>query len=100
MTYSGDPSFKIKAEYSVSKQGWIIKGTIENTSDKIPRAVSVDDQGNTVFEPLGLRLLSMIKLTEEAFMGDGRHIVPTSKNNKPGMGTPAPKRAPKKGDLP
>lgn len=59
----------------LAKGEWRFDATIEYKSDKISRSTSETDAAEIVIEPLGLRLLSMIKETEKAFEVDGRTIV-------------------------
>jgi len=68
------PRFRINAKQS-AKGIWQFDGTVEYKSDKIERSTSEADAGEIVTEPLGLRLLSMIKETEKAFSDDGRITV-------------------------
>ncbi len=69
-----DPRFRINAKQT-AKGMWYFDATAEYKSDKIERSTSESDAAKTVTEPLGLRLLSMIKETEKAFSADGRNTV-------------------------
>ena len=65
------PTFKIKCKQT-TKGVHSLECTVENTSDKMPKAVTVDDSGDVKFEPLGMRLLSMMQEAEHALRQDGR----------------------------
>ena len=69
-----DPRFRINAKQT-AKGMWYFDATAEYKSDKISRSTSDSDAADTIVEPLGLRLLSMIKETEKAFSEDGRKTV-------------------------
>ena len=69
-----DPRFRINAKQT-AKGVWYFDATAEYKSDKIERSSSEADAAEVVSEPLGLRLLSMIKETEKAFSDDGRITV-------------------------
>ena len=71
---SPDPRFRINAKQT-AKGLWYFDATVEYKSDKISRSTSEADSADTISEPLGLRLLSMIKETEQAFNEDGRETV-------------------------
>jgi len=75
-----NPRFRINAKQT-AKGVWYFDATAEYKSDKIARSTSEADAGNTVVEPLGLRLLSMIKETEKAFSDDGRLVVGDEKKD-------------------
>ena len=66
-----EPRFRICAKQT-AKNLWQLDATVEYKSDKISKD-DLDDVGAS--EPLGLRLLSMIKETEKAFREDGRKFV-------------------------
>jgi len=70
---SVEPRFRINAKQT-AKGMWYFDATAEYKSDKITRSTSESDAGAIVTEPLGLRLLSMIKEAEKAFEEDGRVI--------------------------
>jgi len=74
MDLSDNPRFRINAKQT-AKGTWYFDSTAEYKSDKISRSNSEADLGNVITEPLGLRLLSMIKETEDAFKKDGRKLV-------------------------
>ncbi len=74
MDLNTEPRFRINAKQT-AKGLWYFDATVEYRSDKISRSTSEADSGKTVSEPLGLRLLSMIKEAEDAFMKDGRETV-------------------------
>jgi len=80
-----DPRFRINAKQT-AKGLWYFDATAEYKSDKIARSTSEADAGDTIgdtiVEPLGLRLLSMIKETEKAFSNDGRNVVGEEKDEK------------------
>jgi len=69
-----EPRFRLAVKQT-AKNLWQIDATLEYKSDKIDRSTTVDDIGKTVSEPLGLRLLSMIKEAEKAFREDGRILI-------------------------
>ena len=69
-----EPRFRINA-HQTAKGVWTFDATAEYKSDKITRSTSEADAGAIVTEPLGLRLLSLIKETEKAFAEDGRMMV-------------------------
>ena len=73
MSLQTDPRFRINAKQTV-KGVWQFDATFEYKDDKIKRSTSDTDAGQTVSEPLGLRLLSMIKEAEKAFKEDGRAL--------------------------
>ena len=73
MDNGADPRFRINAKQT-AKGMWYFDATCEYKSDKITRSTSEADVAKIVIEPLGLRLLSMIKETEKAFEADGRQI--------------------------
>jgi len=79
---SVDPRFRINAKQT-AKGLWYFDATAEWKSDKISRSTNDEDAGIIVKEPLGLRLLSMIKEAEKAFKDDGRLLVgeENGKNN-------------------
>lgn len=68
-----EPRFRINAKQT-AKGVWYFDATVEYKSDKISRSSSEADAGATITEPLGLRLLSMIKETEKSFKEDGRKL--------------------------
>lgn len=71
---SVEPRFRINAKQT-AKGVWYFDATAEYKNDKISRSDSEADLGKLITEPLGLRLLSMIKETESAFEKDGRKLV-------------------------
>ena len=74
MSFSDEPRFRISVKQN-SKNQWALDGTTEYKSDKIKRSSNPEDPGDEITEPLGLRLLSLIKETEKAFRADGRVII-------------------------
>ena len=74
MSLQDQPRFRINAKQT-AKGTWYFDSTCEYKSDKISRSDSEADLGKLITEPLGLRLLSMIKETEKAFINDGRKLV-------------------------
>ncbi len=68
---TSEPRFR-QCVKQTAKNTWQLDATVEYKSDKISKG-DVEDMGAT--EPLGLRLLSMIKETEDAFRKDGRKMV-------------------------
>ena len=75
-----DPRFRQNAKQT-AKGAWYLDATLEYKSDKISRSINDSDAADTVVEPLGLRLLSMIKETEKAFSDDGRLVVGDEKKD-------------------
>jgi len=69
-----EPRFRLAVKQT-AKNLWQIDATLEFKSDKIERHVNDNDKADIVKEPLGLRLLSMIKEAEKAFRGDGRMLI-------------------------
>ena len=69
-----DPRFRINAKQLANGE-WRFDATVEFKSDKMNRSTSKADAAKIVSEPLGLRLLSLIKETEKAFEDDGRMMV-------------------------
>ena len=67
------PRFRISAKQNANNL-WALDGTAEYKSDKIKRSTNPDDAAIEISEPLGLRLLSLIKGTEKEFRADGRII--------------------------
>ena len=73
MSYS-EPRYRISAKQT-AKNFWQIDATVEFGKDKILTIINPDDEGETENQPIGLRLLQIIKETEDAFRKDGRKIV-------------------------
>ncbi len=71
---SNEPRFRISAKQT-AKGVWYFDATVEHNSDKISRSTNDKDMAEAITEPLGLRLLSMIKETEKAFEKDKRMLV-------------------------
>lgn len=71
---SEEPRFRISAKQT-AKNLWQLDGTVEYKSDKMIRSTNPEDKAVVVTEPLGLRLLSMIKEAEKEFREDGRKMV-------------------------
>lgn len=74
MSLNTDPRFRINASQT-AKNLWQLNATMEYKSDKIEIAHDDNDTADIVKEPLGLRLLSLIKETEKVFREDGRVMV-------------------------
>ena len=74
MSFSEEPRFRINAKQT-AKNFWQIDATVEYKSDKIKMEVNPKDPGETVTTTIGLRLLSLIKETENEFRKDKRRIV-------------------------
>ena len=74
MSLQDEPRFRISAKQT-AKNLWQLDATVEYKSDKIKVSTNPDDPAVTVSEPLGLRLLSLIKETEKEFRADGRSLV-------------------------
>ena len=58
-----------------AKNLWQLEGTVENADYVLKRTVTPGDAADVVKDPMGLRLLSMIKEAEKAFRADGRRMV-------------------------
>jgi len=72
---NNEPRFRISAKQT-AKGLWYFDATVEHNSDKLTRSIgTIKDVAETVTEPLGLRLLSMIKECEKAFKEDKRQMV-------------------------
>ena len=71
---SEEPRFRVSAKQT-SKNYWQIDGTVEYKKEIIEVSTDPNDTGNTIFNTLGLRLLSVIKETEKAFRADKRKMV-------------------------
>ena len=74
MSMQTDPRFRINAKQT-AKGAWYFDATVEYKDDKISRSTNEKDMAEAITEPLGLRLLSMIKETEKAFEKDKRMLV-------------------------
>ena len=71
MSFSDEPRFRIGSKQT-AKGLWQLDATVEYKSDKIKRSSNPEDSGDEISEPLGLRLLSLIKETEKEFRADNR----------------------------
>jgi len=69
-----EPRFRVSAKQT-AKNRWAVDGTVEYKKEVIEISTNPNDTGNTIFNTLGLRLLSIIKETEKAFRADGRHMI-------------------------
>ncbi len=78
MNSESEPRFRLAVKQT-AKNLWQIDATLEYNSDKIERHVNDDDKADIVTEPLGLRLLSMIKEAEKAFREDHRVLISDEK---------------------
>ena len=74
MSMQTEPRFRINAKQN-AKGKWYFDGTAEYKSDKISLESDTEDIANVTIQPLGLRLLSMLKETESAFRDDGKELV-------------------------
>ncbi len=74
MINSEEPRFRISSKQT-AKNLWYFDATVEYKSDKIKRSSNPKDRGDEITEPLGLRLLSLIKETENQYRLDGRKLV-------------------------
>ena len=71
---SEEPRFRVSAKQNAKNQ-WALDGTVEYKKEIIEISTNPNDTGSTIFNTLGLRLLSIIKETEKAFRVDGRKMV-------------------------
>ena len=74
MSFETNPRYRINAEQS-SSNIWKFNATAEDKDTKIAMSNDPQDSGNIAYEPIGLKLLSMIKETEKVFRDDGRALV-------------------------
>ena len=72
--FSEEPRFRISAKQT-AKNFWQLDATCEFKNDKVKRSANPNDAGDEITEPLGLRLLSLIKETEIIFRKDGRQLI-------------------------
>jgi hypothetical protein len=72
MISTEEPRFRINTKQRADGQ-WQLDATLEYKSDKI--ALPAEPGQDPKYEPLGLRLLSMIQELEEGYRADGRKIV-------------------------
>lgn len=81
-----NPRYRINATQS-SGNIWTFNATAEDKDTKVRMTNNPEDPGDTAWEPLGLKLLSLIVETEKVFREDGRILAsdPTT------METRAPK---------
>jgi len=68
-----EPRYRINASQSTSNV-WTFNATAEDRDTVIKMSNDPNDPGNIAYEPIGLKLLSMIKQTEEIFRNDGRAL--------------------------
>jgi len=73
MTFD-EPRFRISTRQNAKNQ-WAIDGTVEYKKEIIEISTNPNDTGNTIYNTLGLRLLSIIKETEKAFRADKRKMI-------------------------
>lgn len=68
------PRFRIGAKQT-AKNYWYFDGTVEFGSTKLTFSSDPKDVAKLTEEPLGKKLLDMIKETEEQFRQDGRKVI-------------------------
>lgn len=68
-----NPRYRINASQSTSNI-WTFNATAEDKDIVIKMSNDPADPGNIAYEPLGLKLLSLIKQTEIIFKEDGRAL--------------------------
>jgi len=66
-----NPRYRINASQSAGNI-WTFNATAEDKDTVIRMSNNPEDTGDTVKEPIGLKLLSMIVETERVFRDDGR----------------------------
>lgn len=74
MSLETNPRFRINADQGRDNR-WSFNATVEYKDYQIQISNNPEDPADTVTEPLGLKLLSMVKEAENAFRDDGRVLI-------------------------
>ena len=81
-----NPRYRINASQTTNNV-WTFNATAEDKDTVIKMSNDPADPGNVAYEPIGLKLLSMIKETERIFREDGRALA----SDPQGVATTPPK---------